>query len=207
MKPGLTLTLPPQVLIGPANILKNGKMSTLMKIETFILKTSISDIFQWCSCQGLQREERSYMFLLKGTAKLELLLNIPRTEQKGQNRPGCYLKSLTMLTLWRFHYLSNKVNIWRLSLSQTLHGQDRKFLQTRRLLLSSTPLSLFHAYLLQLLRNCPLEVLRGQQRRGCEREMPGAGEADWGMRGVEGWQYFFPSPHLNPDSSTCICWI
>lgn len=83
MKPGLTLTLPPQVLIGPASILKNGKMSTLMKIETFILKTSISDIFQWCSCQGSQREERSYMFLSKGTAELELLLNSPRTEQKG----------------------------------------------------------------------------------------------------------------------------
>lgn len=45
MEPRLTLTLSSEALIGPVSILKNGKMSTLMKIEQFILETSTSDTF------------------------------------------------------------------------------------------------------------------------------------------------------------------
>lgn len=45
MEPGLTLILSSETLTGLVSILKNGKMSTLMKIEPFVLETSISDIF------------------------------------------------------------------------------------------------------------------------------------------------------------------
>lgn len=41
----MTLTLSSEALIGPVSILKNGKMSTLMKTEQFILETSTSDTF------------------------------------------------------------------------------------------------------------------------------------------------------------------
>jgi hypothetical protein len=74
MEPGLTLTLSSEALIGPVSILKNGKMSTLMKIEPVILENFISDIFKCYSCHGSQRKERSYMFMLEGTTELGLVI-------------------------------------------------------------------------------------------------------------------------------------
>ena len=55
--------------------------------------------------------------------------------------------------------------------------------------------------LMQLLRNCCLEVLRSYQRRG----LLGRDRRGWGSRLEEGGVHFFvPIPHLNSGSSTCI---
>lgn len=41
MEPGLTCTHSSEALLGPVSILQNGEASTLMKIEPFILETSL----------------------------------------------------------------------------------------------------------------------------------------------------------------------
>lgn len=58
METSLTLTLSSEALIGPVSILKNGKMSTLMKTEQFILETSTSDTFLNVVLAMVHREQR-----------------------------------------------------------------------------------------------------------------------------------------------------
>lgn len=95
------------------------------------------------------------------------------------------------VNIWQFHYLSNKVNLRRLSLSQTFHGQDIKLLWTRRQLLFSVLLSLLHTYPVQLLRNWSLEVLVGISEEG----PVGKDTGGWGSRLRQFW---VPLPHLSP---------
>jgi len=54
--------------------------------------------------------------------------------------------------------------------------------------------------LMQLLRNCCLEVLRSYQRRG----LLGRDRRGWGSRLGGGVHFFVPISHLNSGSSTCI---
>lgn len=60
-------------------------MSTLMKIEPFVLETSISDIFFNGVLTKVHREknETSYMFLLEGAAELELFPELTKRDRIG----------------------------------------------------------------------------------------------------------------------------
>ena len=175
-----------------------------MKIEPFILKTSILGIFKWCSCQGSQSDKRSYMFLLKEQLNLSYHWIFPELGgEKKKTELDWMLSEVShnvTINIWQFHYSSNKVNWLKPSLSQTLLGQDLELLWTRRLLLylqlccclvaksgptlvtswtvakyqsmlpflppgylpdaGMEPLSPASQLLMQLLRNCCLEVLR-----------------------------------------------
>lgn len=107
------------------------------------------------------------MFLLKGAIELELDIALySQNWPKRTELDRMLTKVSHNVNIWWFYCLSNKVNLWRLSLSQTLHEQDFEFLWTTRLCLSSVLLSLLYTYPLQLLRDYFLEVLRGHHKRG-----------------------------------------